>query len=63
MVFVKQALARVQSYFKNYDTEQPAEILADILHYCRENDIDFDEELDRAYGYVNEELSVDDECA
>ena len=63
MVFVKQALARVQSYFKNYDTEQPAEILADILHYCRENDIDFDEELDRAYGYVNEELSVDDEYA
>ena len=63
MIFVKQALARVQSYFKNYDTEQPAEILADILHYCRENDIDFDEELDRAYGYVNEELSVDDECA
>ena len=63
MIFVKQALARVQSYFKNYDTEQPAEILADILHYCRENDIDFDEELDRAYGYVNEELSVDDEYA
>lgn len=63
MIFVKQAIARVQSYFKNYDTEQPAEILADILHYCRENDIDFEDELERAYGYVNEELSVDDEYA
>jgi len=58
--YVEQAVGRVEGYFKNYDTEQPAEILADILHYCREKGIDFNNELNLAESYVGEELGVDE---
>jgi hypothetical protein len=45
----------------NYDTNKPAEILADILHYCNNSGIDFLDQLRLAEGYVAEELSVDTE--
>ena len=59
ITMVSQAVERVEDYFKNYDTEQPAEILADILHYCREKGLDFANELVLAENYVDEELSYD----
>ena len=59
--YVEQAVKRVEGYFKNYDTEQPAEILADILHYCREKGMDFANELVLAESYVDEELGYDDD--
>jgi hypothetical protein len=43
----------------NYDTDQPAEILADILHYCNNSGISILDQLRLAESYVEEELSVD----
>jgi len=60
-VFESSAIERVRGYLSNYDTHQPAEILADILHYCNNTGIDFLDQLRLAEGYVAEELSVDTE--
>ena len=57
--FIAEAIDRVESYFPNYDCHTPAEILADIIHYCRVKDIDFDEELRLAEGYADAELEMD----
>lgn len=62
-MFVKNAVHRVELFFSHYDTDQPAEILADILHYCRENNISFEEELETAQTYVVEEVATDEELA
>jgi hypothetical protein len=54
------AIERVRGYLSNYDTHQPAEILADILHYCNNSGIDILDQLRLAQNYVEEELSVDE---
>jgi hypothetical protein len=54
------AIERVRGYLSNYDTNQPAEILADILHYCNNSGIDIHNQLRLAQSYVDEELSVDE---
>lgn len=59
--FERSAITRVQGYLGNYDTDQPAEILADILHYCNSSGIDFRAQLQLAESYVTEELAVDSE--
>lgn len=53
---VQDAINRVRGYLGNYDSDQPAEILTDILHYCRTYGIDFNDQLHIAEEYVNEEL-------
>ena len=58
--FESQAIERVRGYLSNYDTDQPAEILADILHYCNNSGINFMNQLRVAEGYMEEELSVDE---
>ena len=55
------AIERVRGYLSNYDTAQPAEILADILHYCNNSGINIQDQLKLAQSYVDEELSVDTE--
>lgn len=55
-LFVKDAVQRVEEFLKNYDSDQPAEIIADLLHYCREQGIDFEEQCRIAQGYVDIEL-------
>lgn len=57
--FESAAIERVRGYLSNYDTDQPAEILADILHYCNSSGINFHTQLRVAESYVDEELSVD----
>ena len=52
------AIERVRGYLSNYDTNQPAEILADILHYCNNSGINIHDQLRIAEGYVEEELSM-----
>ena len=59
--FSEQAIERVEGYFKNYDTEEVAEILADILHYVNAKGIDLHSQLALANQYVEEELSFDEE--
>lgn len=53
---VRDAIDRVRGYLDNYDSDKPAEILTDILHYCRTYGIDFDEQVYTAERYVDEEL-------
>ena len=57
--FELAAIERVRGYLTNYDTDQPAEILADILHYCNSSGTDFLDQVRLAESYVTEELSVD----
>jgi hypothetical protein len=59
--FESSAIERVRGYLSNYDTNQPAEILADILHYCNNTGINIQDQLGLAQSYVDEELSVDTE--
>ena len=58
--FESSAIERVRGYLSNYDTDQPAEILADILHYCNNSGISIHDQLRLAESYVEEELSVDE---
>jgi ribosomal protein S10 len=44
--FAEQAVSRVEEFLKQYDTDQPAEIIADILHYCQAKGIDFEGEVE-----------------
>jgi bifunctional ADP-heptose synthase (sugar kinase/adenylyltransferase) len=56
--FVAAAVDRVESKFLVHcDTDVPAEILADVLHYCRVKGLDFDNELRLARDYVEAELA------
>jgi bifunctional ADP-heptose synthase (sugar kinase/adenylyltransferase) len=56
--FVAAAVDRVESKFLVHcDTDVPAEILADVLHYCRVKGLDFDNELRQAQAYVEAELA------
>ena len=59
--FESAAIERVRGYLANYDTDAPAEILADILHYCNSAGINIHDQLRLAESYVDEELSVDSE--
>lgn len=59
--FELAAIERVRGYLANYDTDQPAEILADILHYCNSSGINIYDQLRLAESYVEEELGADAE--
>ena len=59
--FELSAIARVQGFLSAYDTDQPAEILADIMHYCNSSGINFLGQVHLAESYVLEELSADSE--
>jgi len=53
------AANRVRLLMAQTDMNRVADLIADILHYCREEDIDFGCELDVAHSYVAEEDSFD----
>jgi hypothetical protein len=53
------AANRVRLLIEQTDMDRVADLLADILHYCREEQIDFGYELDIAHSYVAEEDSFD----
>lgn len=54
---LQQAAARrVQRLFEETDiAERPADLIADIIHYCQVEGIEFQVELDAAWEYVREE--------
>ena len=56
----QRSLERVEKFFAEYDTARPAEILADIIHYCDVHGIDIESEMELAQDYSNEETSIDD---
>jgi hypothetical protein len=57
--FVRDALGRTEGFLKLYGTDEPCELLADVIHYCRENNIDWRKQVSKAQSYVTEELSYD----
>lgn len=58
---IQEAVDRIDRFLANYDSEQPAEILADIIHYCNVQGFDLNEQLNIAGGYVHEEQSMMEE--
>lgn len=58
---IQDALNRVDRFLANYDSEQPAELLADIMHYCEAKGFDLAEQLNIAQSFVHEEQSMMEE--
>ena len=58
---IQESVDRVERFLANYDTDQPAEILADIMHYCKAKGFDLAEQLNIAEDYVLEEQSFMEE--
>jgi Tfp pilus assembly protein FimT len=54
------AANRVRQLMKQTDMERPADLIADIIHYCRAEGIEFDAEVNIAELYVSEEEGYDD---
>jgi len=54
------AASRVRQLMKQTDMERPADLIADIIHYCRAEGIEFDAEVNVAELYVSEEEGYDD---
>lgn len=61
MNLIQESVDRVGRFLHSYDTDQPAEILADIMHYCKAKGFDLAEQLNIAEDYVMEELSFMEE--
>lgn len=58
---IKDAVRRIDSIMYNYESDQPAEILADIMHYCKAKGFDLAEQLNIAEDFVMEEESMMEE--
>jgi hypothetical protein len=54
------AASRVRLLMKQTDMERPADLIADIMHYCKAEGIDFEAEVNVAELYVSEEEGFDD---
>jgi hypothetical protein len=54
------AANRVRQLMKQTDMERPADLIADIMHYCKAEGIEFDAEVNIAELYVSEEEGYDD---
>ena len=69
MSFKEDAIQRAIKVLDGHAYDRVADLLADLLHYCdSQQGVDrgtetFEEELDVAYGYVDEELGIDAELA
>ena len=61
MNLIQESVDRIDRFLHSYETDQPAEILADIMHYCKAKGFDLAEQLNIAEGYVLEELSFMEE--
>ena len=69
MSFKESAIQRVIKAMDSYDYDRPADLLADLIHFCdSQQGVDrgsdtFEEELRIAYSYVDDELAQDAELA
>lgn len=60
MSYVLSSAARAEGLMKlSIDYDRPADIIADLIHYCNQKGITFEEELAAARGYVEEEINED----
>lgn len=60
---IQDAVNRIDRIMYNYESEQPAEILADIMHYCKAKGFDLAEQLNIAEDFVLEEEGMMEEVA
>jgi len=57
----KEAAQRAEAMFATGEAhERPADLIADIMHLCLLEGIDFEKEIDTAREYVEQEISSDD---
>ena len=69
MSFKESAIQRVIKAMDSYDYDRPADLLADLIHFCdSQQGVDrgsdtFEEELRVAYSYVEDELAQDADLA
>lgn len=61
MNLIQDAVNRIDRIMYNYESEQPAEILADIMHYCKAKGFDLAEQLNIAEDFVLEEEGMMEE--
>jgi hypothetical protein len=54
------AANRVRLLMQQTDMDRPADLIADVIHYCKAEGIDFDAEVNVAELYVSEEEGFDD---
>ena len=54
------AASRVRLLMQQTDMERPADLIADVIHYCKAEGIDFEAEVNVAELYVSEEEGFDD---
>ena len=62
LLLQSEAAARATLMFSCGEAhERPEDFIADLIQFCRYNDIDFEAELDTARMYVTEEQGIDAE--
>lgn len=63
MSLANRSSERIDNILAQYHNEldRPADLLADIMHHCDVNNINFEEELEVASEYVTDEQHWDEE--
>lgn len=56
----RKATQRIEQYLAQHDFERAADVIADVLHYCKTHEVIFEQEADTAAQYVTEEQSIFD---
>ena len=56
-LYAKISVKRIEKLMENQNQyDNPSDMIADIIHWCRANDVSFEETLNRAYDYVESDL-------
>ena len=60
MSYVAKSIDRVKGILAQYDDSDPADLIADIMHYCQDNELDFDHLVNLAERYVTADKVADE---
>lgn len=56
-LYAKISINRIEKLMENQNQyDNPSDMIADIIHWCKANDVSFEETLNRAYDYVESDL-------
>lgn len=56
-LYAKISIKRIEKLMENQNQyDNPSDMIADIIHWCKANDVSFEETLNRAYDYVESDL-------
>lgn len=56
-IYAKISINRIEKIMENQNQyDNPSDMIADIIHWCKANDVSFEETLNRAYDYVESDL-------